>query len=194
MQRIVLTFGLIAGAILSVMMLLAIPFHDQIGFDKGYIIGYTTMVLAFLMIFVGAYFGLLVYLTGSLWAGILAHAVNNLAVIVLMWIYKGKLPDFVAPWWMYVLSAVVFGLAIGKPLGIATAAWIAIRMRVASAPDDISPRKCMSRPGNSTARLSISLPSSRCRSTGRRGSATRSAVASASRRAEATSPSSRSSE
>ena len=53
MQRIVLTFGLIAGAILSVMMLLTIPFHDQIGFDKGYIIGYTTMVLAFLMIFVG---------------------------------------------------------------------------------------------------------------------------------------------
>lgn len=53
MQRIVLTFGLIAGAILSVMMLLTIAFHDQIGFDKGYIIGYTTMVLAFLMIFVG---------------------------------------------------------------------------------------------------------------------------------------------
>jgi hypothetical protein len=53
MQRIILTFGLIAGAILSVMMLLTIPFHDQIGFDKGYIIGYTTMVLAFLMIFVG---------------------------------------------------------------------------------------------------------------------------------------------
>jgi len=69
-------------------------------------------VQKFLMIFVGAYFGLLVYLTGSLWAGILAHAVNNLAVIVLMWIYKGKLPDFVAPWWMYVLSGVVFGLAI----------------------------------------------------------------------------------
>jgi len=36
-----------------VMMLLTLPFHDQIGFDKGYIIGYTTMVLAFLMIFVG---------------------------------------------------------------------------------------------------------------------------------------------
>ena len=53
MQRIVLTFGLIAGAILSVMMLLTIPFHDQIGFDRALIIGYTTMVLAFLMIFAG---------------------------------------------------------------------------------------------------------------------------------------------
>ena len=53
MRKIVLTFGLIAGAILSVMMLITIPFHDQIGFDKGLIIGYTTMVLAFLMIFAG---------------------------------------------------------------------------------------------------------------------------------------------
>ena len=54
MRRIVLTFGLIAGAILSAMMLLTIPFHDQIGFDRSLIIGYTTMVLAFLMIFAGS--------------------------------------------------------------------------------------------------------------------------------------------
>ena len=51
MRKIVLTFGLIAGAILSVMML--IQFQFQIGFDKGAIIGYTTMVLAFLMVFFG---------------------------------------------------------------------------------------------------------------------------------------------
>ena len=53
MRKIVLTFGLIAGAILSVMMLITLPFHDQIGFDKGLVIGYTTMVLAFLMVFFG---------------------------------------------------------------------------------------------------------------------------------------------
>ncbi len=53
MRKIVLTFGLIAGAILSVMMLVTIPFQDQIGLDKGTIIGYTTMVLAFLMVFFG---------------------------------------------------------------------------------------------------------------------------------------------
>lgn len=54
MRKIVLTFGLIAGAILSVMMLLTVPFHDQIGFGtEGYIVGYTSMVLAFLMVFVG---------------------------------------------------------------------------------------------------------------------------------------------
>jgi len=53
MKKIVLTFGLIAGAILSAMMLLTLPFLDRIGFDKGEIIGYTTMVLAFLMVFFG---------------------------------------------------------------------------------------------------------------------------------------------
>ena len=53
MRKIVLTFGLIAGAMLSAMMLLTLPFLDKIGFDKGEIIGYTTMVLAFLMVFFG---------------------------------------------------------------------------------------------------------------------------------------------
>jgi hypothetical protein len=53
MRKIVLTFGLIAGAILSVMMLITLPFHDEIGFDKSAIVGYTTMVLAFLMVFFG---------------------------------------------------------------------------------------------------------------------------------------------
>ena len=53
MKKIVLTFGLIAGAILSAMMLLTLPFQDVIGFDRGAVIGYTTMVLAFLLIFFG---------------------------------------------------------------------------------------------------------------------------------------------
>jgi Protein of unknown function (DUF4199) len=53
MRKIVLTFGLIAGAILSAMMLITFQFQEQIGFDKGEIIGYTTMVLAFLMVFFG---------------------------------------------------------------------------------------------------------------------------------------------
>src|SRR5687768_8220552 len=53
MRKTVLTFGLIAGAILSGMMLVTIPFHDAIGFDRAEIIGYTSMVLAFLLIFFG---------------------------------------------------------------------------------------------------------------------------------------------
>ena len=53
MKRIVLTFGLIAGAILAAMMFATIPFQDAIGFDRGEVIGYTTMVVAFLLIFFG---------------------------------------------------------------------------------------------------------------------------------------------
>ena len=52
MKRIVWTFGLIAGGILSVMMLATMPFIDQIG-DKAEVLGYTTMVVAFLMVFFG---------------------------------------------------------------------------------------------------------------------------------------------
>ena len=53
MKKIVLTFGLVSGAILSGMMLITLPFHDAIGFDRSLILGYTTMVLAFLLVFFG---------------------------------------------------------------------------------------------------------------------------------------------
>jgi hypothetical protein len=53
MKKTVWTFGLIAGAILSVMMLITIPFMDSIGFDTGMVIGYTTMVVAFLLVYFG---------------------------------------------------------------------------------------------------------------------------------------------
>src|SRR5213083_3159559 len=54
MKKTVLTFGLISGAVISVMMLLTIPLHDAIGFEiGGLIVGYTTMVLAFLLIYFG---------------------------------------------------------------------------------------------------------------------------------------------
>jgi len=53
MKKTVWPFGLISGAILSVMMLVTIPFQDAIGYDRGEVIGYTTMVLASLLIFFG---------------------------------------------------------------------------------------------------------------------------------------------
>ena len=53
MKKTVLTFGLIAGIILSAMMVIALLFKDAIGFDRGEIVGYTSMVVAFLLIFFG---------------------------------------------------------------------------------------------------------------------------------------------
>jgi hypothetical protein len=53
MKKTVWTFGLIAGGILSAMMLLTMPFVHEIGYDRGMIVGYTTMVLAFLLVYFG---------------------------------------------------------------------------------------------------------------------------------------------
>lgn len=53
MRKIVLTFGCISGAILATMMLMTLPFQDRIGFENGTIVGYTTMILAFVLIYFG---------------------------------------------------------------------------------------------------------------------------------------------
>jgi hypothetical protein len=53
MKKTVLTFGLISGAILSLLMIVTLPFKEQIGFDNMMVVGYTTMLAAFLLIFFG---------------------------------------------------------------------------------------------------------------------------------------------
>ena len=54
MKKTILTFGLISGAISSLMMVATVPFADKIGFDhKAEVIGYTTIVLSFLLVFFG---------------------------------------------------------------------------------------------------------------------------------------------
>ena len=53
MKKTVLTFGLISGAISAAMMLATLPFADKIGWDKGEILGYTTIVLSALLVFFG---------------------------------------------------------------------------------------------------------------------------------------------
>ncbi len=53
MKKTVLTFGLISGAVSSVLMLSTALFLDRIGFDKGVIVGYTGIVLSFLLVFFG---------------------------------------------------------------------------------------------------------------------------------------------
>ena len=53
MKKTVLTFGLISGAIMAAMMFGTMLFIRNIGFDKAEIVGYTGMVLAFLLVFFG---------------------------------------------------------------------------------------------------------------------------------------------
>jgi hypothetical protein len=53
MKKTVLTFGLISGAVTSVMMVATVPFIHTISFEKGAIIGYTSIVLSSLIVFFG---------------------------------------------------------------------------------------------------------------------------------------------
>ena len=102
MKRTVLTFGLISGAILAAMMALTMALHDQIGFGKvGLIIGYTTMVIAFMMIFVGIksyrdnISGGAISFGKAFQVGILITAIAS-ACYVATWevIYYNFMPDF----------------------------------------------------------------------------------------------------
>lgn len=53
MKKTVIVWGLISGAVSSGMMLLFLPFADRIGFEKGEILGYASIVLAALLVFFG---------------------------------------------------------------------------------------------------------------------------------------------
>ena len=53
MKKTILTFGLISGALSSLMMVTTVPFAHRIGFDKALVVGYTTIVLSFLLVFFG---------------------------------------------------------------------------------------------------------------------------------------------
>jgi len=50
-KKTILSFGLISGAIISLMMALTVPFQDKIG--HSYIVGYATIVLSLLLSFFG---------------------------------------------------------------------------------------------------------------------------------------------
>jgi Protein of unknown function (DUF4199) len=53
MKKIVLTFGLISGAIAALLMFVTVPFIDRIPIEYLTVIGYTTFVASFLMVFFG---------------------------------------------------------------------------------------------------------------------------------------------
>jgi hypothetical protein len=52
-KKTVITFGLISGVISSLLMVCFIPFYQRIGNDRALILGYTSIVLSFLMVYFG---------------------------------------------------------------------------------------------------------------------------------------------
>ena len=53
MKRTILTFGLISGVLSSLMMIASVPFMNRSGFDHGYVLGYTAIVLSLMVTFFG---------------------------------------------------------------------------------------------------------------------------------------------
>ena len=111
MKKIVLTFGLISGAISAVLMSAIVPFIYKIGFDWGTIVGYTAIVLSFLLVFFGIRSyrenvggGYITFGRGFK-VGILIVLISSICY-VLTWefVYRQWLPDFPDKYGSYVLE------------------------------------------------------------------------------------------
>ncbi len=53
MKKTVLIFGVISGAVSSLMMVCTVPFLDRLGDSSQLLLGYTTIVLSLLLVFFG---------------------------------------------------------------------------------------------------------------------------------------------
>jgi len=111
MRKIVLTFGLIAGAVMSATFLIALPFQDQIGFENGALVGYTSMVAAFLMVYFGVrryrdqVAGGTISFGRALGVGLAITLVASLCYVA-MWqiVYYNFMPDFLDKYGAYTLE------------------------------------------------------------------------------------------
>lgn len=101
MKKIVLTFGLISGALMAIFMFATMPLIDRIGMDRMVFVGYTGIVLAFMLVFFGirSYrenVGAGVISFGRAFAvGILIALIASVCyVIAWMILYYNFMPDF----------------------------------------------------------------------------------------------------
>ena len=101
MRKTVLTFGVISGLVSAVTMLATVPFLHKISGDKGLILGYTTIVLAGLLV----YFGIRSYrdnvsggrltFARGLAVGILISLLSNCFYVATWEVVSSKfMPDF----------------------------------------------------------------------------------------------------
>lgn len=111
MKKTVLTFGLISGLIISVLMAATTFFAERIGFDRAVIVGYTTMLLAFLLVFFGIKSyrdnvgGGVISFGRALTVGILIMLITCVFYVVI-WeiIYFNFLPDFAEKYSNYLVE------------------------------------------------------------------------------------------
>jgi len=111
MKKIVLTFGLIGGAIATLMMVVTVPFVGRVPYEYLTILGYTTFVASFLMVF----FGIRSYRDNvgagkisfgkAFKIGILITLISC-AMYMISWeiIYHNFLPDFLEKYSAYMIE------------------------------------------------------------------------------------------
>jgi len=103
MKKTVLVFGLISGAVAAALMFATLPFADRIGFERGLIVGYTTIILSCLLVFFGIRSyrenigGGAITFGRAFSVGILITLISCICYVV-AWeiLYYNFMPDFVA--------------------------------------------------------------------------------------------------
>jgi hypothetical protein len=102
MKKVVLTFGLLSGAVATALVFMTLPFAERIGFDYSIVVGYTVIVISMLFV----YFGVRSYRDNVLGgrmsfgsgftAGLLITLISSVCY-VLGWLvlFYGFMPDFV---------------------------------------------------------------------------------------------------
>ena len=111
MKKIALKYGLISGAIATALMWATMPFIYSIGLDYGLYIGYSSMLLSFLLVFFGvrAYrdnvLGGYIGFFRALGFGFLIYLISVLCYVV-SWeiMYFTLLPDFGQKYTAYVIE------------------------------------------------------------------------------------------
>jgi len=111
MKKTILTFGFLSGAIISLLMALAMLFQDRIGLSHSYFLGYTIMVLSFLLV----YFGIRSYRDGpgngaitfgrAFGIGLAICAISSVCYVI-TWeiLYHFFMPDFMDKYGAYILE------------------------------------------------------------------------------------------
>ena len=111
MKRTVLIFGLISGALMAAFMFATMPFIDKIGLDKGYFVGYTSIVLAFMLVFFGIRSyrenvgGGAISFGRAFAVGILIAVISSICYVI-AWevLYRNFMPDFMDKYTAYVIE------------------------------------------------------------------------------------------
>lgn len=101
MKKIVITFGLLSGGLSMLMMFATVPFIDRIGFDRGFIVGYTAIVISFLFVYFGirsyrdTVLGGRITFGNGFTAGLLITLISCVCYVI-AWeiIYFNFMPDF----------------------------------------------------------------------------------------------------